>query len=196
MCYVVQVEVGRRDQLIEAAVDYVFANGVSDLSLRPLAEALGTSSRMLIYHFETKDRLLVEVLNAARAQQYRMLQAWVADGQTLPDIVRLYWAWATTESSRPYIRLFFEVFGMAVQGRPGTEEVLPALTRESVGLLGDVVRGSRSEESVAEVALQSVAMLRGLLFHWLCGDDPAALNAALEDFLENVNRRLESGRGR
>ena len=55
-----------------------------------------------------------------------------------------------------------------------------------------MARRSGSEASVAEVALQSVAMLRGLLFHWLCGDDPAALNAALEDFLAYMSRRLES----
>lgn len=191
----VNAELARRDQLIEAAVEYVFANGVSDLSLRPLAEALGTSSRMLIYHFETKDKLLVEILQAARAEQYRMLQAWAAEGRSVPEIVRSYWTWATTDSSRPYMRLFFEVFGMAVQGRPGTEEVLPALTQESVGLLGDVARRSATEPLAADLALQSVAMLRGLLFQWLCGDELASLNAALEQFLAYVSSRLKvSGR--
>jgi AcrR family transcriptional regulator len=182
----------RREQLVDAAVDYVFEHGVSDLSLRPLAEALGTSSRMLIYHFGTKEQLLVEVLKAARARQYRMLEAWVAEGRTLPDIVRLYWNWATAESSRPYMRLFFEVFGMAVQSRPGTEEVLPALSRESIGLLGAVARKSMPGATAAELARLSVATLRGLLFEWLCGDDVALLTQALERFLAYMTDRHES----
>ena len=182
----------RREQLIEAAVDYVFEHGVSDLSLRPLAEALGTSSRMLIYHFETKDQLLVEVLKAARARQYHMLEAWVAEGHSLPEIIRLYWNWATAESSRPYMRLFFEVFGMAVQGRPGTEEVLPALSRESVGLFNAVARKSMPHAAAAELARLSVATLRGLLFEWLCGDDVELLTAALERFLAYMVDRQES----
>jgi AcrR family transcriptional regulator len=182
----------RRDQLVEAAVDYVFDKGVSDLSLRPLADALGTSSRMLIYHFETKEHLLVQVLQAARARQYVMLEAWVAEGRTLPDILRLYWAWATKNSSRPYVRLFFEVFGMAVQERPGMDEVLPALAQESLGLFGAVARTSAPEAAAGELARVSVAVVRGLLFEWLCGDDRALLTEALERFLAYLTIQLES----
>ena len=189
--YLVLAATSRREQLVQAAVDYVFEYGVSDLSLRPLAEALGTSSRMLIHHFETKEQLLVEVLKAARARQYQTLDAWAAKGRTPPEIVRLYWRWATAESSRPYMRLFFEVFGMAVQGRPGTQEVLPALSRESIGLLGNVARKSVSEAEAAELARLAVATLRGLLFEWLCGDDLELLTDALERFLAEVTHEQE-----
>jgi hypothetical protein len=119
-----------------------------------------------------------------------MLDAWVAEGRTLPEIIRLYWRWATTESSRPYMRLFFEVFGMAVQGRPGTDEVLPALTHESVGLLGSVAEASASDSSADELARLSVGVVRGLLFQWLCGDDLALLDAALERFVAYVTAQL------
>jgi AcrR family transcriptional regulator len=57
----------RRAELIDAALDYVMAHGLVGLSLRPLAAQLGTSDRMLIYHFGSKERLVGEVL--ARAQQ-------------------------------------------------------------------------------------------------------------------------------
>src|SRR5262249_33905902 len=165
--------------------------GASDLSLRPLADALGTSSRMLIYHFGTKDQLLVEILQAARARQYAMLEAWVAEGRTLPELIRLYWTWATTDTSRPYIRLFFEVFGMAVQGRPGTDDVLPALTDESIGLFGAVAGASAPGRAPNELAHLSVGVVRGLLFQWLCGDDLTLLSAALERFLAYLSGHLE-----
>jgi AcrR family transcriptional regulator len=37
--------------------------------LEPLATAAGTSSRMLIYHFGTRDGLLREILGQARQRQ-------------------------------------------------------------------------------------------------------------------------------
>jgi len=54
-----------RQQLLHACVDHALAHGLPD-RLEPLAAAAGTSSRMLIYHFGTRDGLLREVLGAAR----------------------------------------------------------------------------------------------------------------------------------
>src|SRR3954447_26012850 len=53
---------GRRESVANAATDYVLEHGLIGLSLRPLAAALGTSDRMLLYHFEGKDDLVATVL--------------------------------------------------------------------------------------------------------------------------------------
>jgi AcrR family transcriptional regulator len=55
----------RRHDLAEAATDYVLEHGLLDLSLRPLAAALGTSDRMLLYHFGSKDELVAAVLRTS-----------------------------------------------------------------------------------------------------------------------------------
>ena len=55
----------RREQLAEAATDYAIEHGLIGLSLRPLAVALGTSDRMLLYHFRDKDGLYAAVLRSA-----------------------------------------------------------------------------------------------------------------------------------
>lgn len=52
----------RRLELLDGAVDYVVANGISDLSLRPLAVALGTQAPVLLHHFGTKEQLVMEIL--------------------------------------------------------------------------------------------------------------------------------------
>ena len=61
-----------RQQWTDAATDYVLEHGLIGLSLRPLAAALGTSDRMLIYRFGNKDSLVAEVLrtSTARATDY------------------------------------------------------------------------------------------------------------------------------
>src|SRR6476661_1699755 len=55
----------RRQVLAEAATDYVLEHGLLDLSLRPLAAELGTSDRMLLYHFKDKNDLVATVLNVS-----------------------------------------------------------------------------------------------------------------------------------
>ncbi|MGW7521886.1 TetR/AcrR family transcriptional regulator [Streptomyces sp. NPDC054783] len=52
----------KRRDLLDRVREYVLRNGLADLSLRPLARALGTSDRMLLYYFGTKERMVAEAL--------------------------------------------------------------------------------------------------------------------------------------
>ena len=184
-------ELDRKAEILDAAVDYVFEYGVSDLSLRPLAEHLGTSARMLVYHFESKEQLLVEVIAAARARQYEMLAEWREQGATAAGLIRRYWAWAALETSRPYIRLFFEVYGLAVQQRPGTDDYLPALVDQAVTFFGSAVpEGSLPRAEVAMLTRLAIAVLRGLLFDLLATNDRPPLDEALERFLAFFESQL------
>ena len=181
----------RKTEVLEGIVDYVFENGVSDLSLRPLAEALNTSPRMLLYHFGTKERLLAEVLAAARARQYAMLGEWAQEGATLPELVRRYWAWAASDRSRPYMRLFFEVYGLAVQGRPGTEDVLPSVSSHAVEFFSTAAtRTGVTSDAVDELVRLSLAVMRGLLFDLLATNDRPPLDADLDRFLAFLASQL------
>jgi AcrR family transcriptional regulator len=164
---------------------------VSDLSLRPLAEALGTSSRMLIYHFGTKERLLLEVVAAARARQYAMLEEWTAAGATLTEVMRSYWQWARQDASQPYLRLFFEVFGMAVQGRPGTDGVLEALSGDAMRLFGSLAQQDGADEASDELAMMAICMLRGALFQLLATGERDRLDGAMERFLHFLGAKSE-----
>ncbi|MDX6233815.1 MAG: hypothetical protein QOH68_2887 [Nocardioidaceae bacterium] len=65
----------KRDELTEAATDYVLEHGLIGLSLRPLAAALGTSDRMLIYHFGSKDELIAAVLAASNNRSMAFINA-------------------------------------------------------------------------------------------------------------------------
>jgi AcrR family transcriptional regulator len=184
-------ELRRKDEIRDAIVDYVFEHGVSDLSLRPLAEHLGTSARMLLYHFETKEKLLVEVIAAARARQYESLAQWREQGATTAGLIRRYWQWAAMDSSRAYIRLFFEVYGLALQGRPGTEEYLPALVDQAVTFFASAAPSTGlPPEEVAMLIRLAIAVLRGLLFDLLATNDRPLLDEALERFLAYFESQL------
>lgn len=181
----------RREEICDAIVDYVSANGVSDLSLRPLAEHLGTSPRMLLYHFNSKEQLLSEVLAAARARQYEMLHTWAAEGVTAVGIIRRYWDFAASEAARPYMRLFFEVYGLALQERPGTEGVLRDLTDQAVAFFQPAIETTGLAGTAAnEVTRLALGVLRGLLFDLLATNDRAPLDAAFERFIVSFESSL------
>ncbi len=55
----------RRDELLEAVTDHVLVHGLIGLTLRPVAAAIGTSDRMLIYHFGSRDALVSAVVARA-----------------------------------------------------------------------------------------------------------------------------------
>ena len=63
----------RRAELLDRAVDYVCRQGLADLSLRPLAKAVGSSPRVLLYYFGSKENLVVEIIGRGRARQRAMM---------------------------------------------------------------------------------------------------------------------------
>src|SRR3954451_19659362 len=84
----------RRPELLEQAADYVLAHGLSGLSIRPLAAALGLSHRTLLYHFGSKDELVVAVLDVIRARDQGRIRETLrrADPSTAADLFRAAWA--------------------------------------------------------------------------------------------------------
>jgi AcrR family transcriptional regulator len=105
-----------RERLLARAVDWTLTHGVAGLTLRPLAKALGTSDRMLIYHFGSKDALVDAVLLTANQRLLAGLdpQPLTAEG-TVPALVTGLWSQLSTEEAEPYLRLYFEVYGLALQ---------------------------------------------------------------------------------
>src|SRR5204863_5443118 len=77
----------RRADLLAAATQHVLDHGMAKLSLRPLARALSTSPRMLLYHFGSKEQLVTEVLAAARTRQAELTAGWVAEQPDLEPTV-------------------------------------------------------------------------------------------------------------
>src|SRR5919112_4020150 len=82
-----------KGRLLEAAIAHIASRGVSDLSLRELAAAIGTSHRMLIHHFGSREALWVEVIRAVEARQRALLAEVTPDpGATAGEAMRQWWA--------------------------------------------------------------------------------------------------------
>src|SRR5260370_40373449 len=89
---VARTESESKDRLLRAATEYVAEHGVTDLSLRGLAAAIGTSHRMLIYHFGSKEDLLIAVIRTVEEQQRQLLAGFRVDPALPPaDVLRHMW---------------------------------------------------------------------------------------------------------
>jgi AcrR family transcriptional regulator len=175
---------GPRDKLLAAAVDHVLAHGLSDLSLRELAAAIGTSHRMLIYHFGSKEGLIVAVIQTVEAAQRDAFDQLATEDLAPADALRSMWERFTDPSLGPHERLFFEIYGQALQGRPGAVDLLDGIIESWVepSAAYSIEHGADPEVARADARL-GVAVIRGLLLDWLATGDRAGVDAAFERYV-------------
>ncbi|MBV9413208.1 MAG: TetR/AcrR family transcriptional regulator [Acidimicrobiia bacterium] len=185
-----------RATLLDAAVEFAANNGLSDVSLRQMATALGTSHRMLIYHFGSKEGLLVGVVNEVERRQREGMLALGADDTVSPaDALRQMWATLADSSLWPFERLFFEVYGQALQGRPHMGTFLDGVVDswlEPATALG-MRMGMRKRDARAWARL-GLAVTRGILLDLLATGDRKGCDDAIDKFVASLPPEL-SGEG-
>ena len=160
----------------------MLANGLSGLSLRPLAKALGTSPRMLLYDFGSKERLVEEILAEVRRRGAALLaEAPFEIGMQPVEGLAAVWEWASAEERAPFMRLFFQVFVDAMTH--------PELYAEGARpMIGDWVAFLGASGVDPALATLYVAVIRGLLLDRLTTADPTHADAALARFTELLER--------
>jgi AcrR family transcriptional regulator len=173
-----------RGQLLSRAVDHIAEHGVGALTLRGLAAGIGTSHRMLIYHFGSKEGLLVEVVREVESRQRAALTTLDLDpANSLADTIRAMWRRLADPALWPYERLFFEMYGQAVQGYPGTAGLLEGVVDSWLDLNVELAARWDVPAEVARThARLGLAVIRGLLLDLLATGDRAGTDAALETF--------------
>ena len=109
----------RRAEILARIVDEFLARGVGDFSLRPLAERVGSSARLLIYHFDSKEQLVADALDEVRRSIGQSLRAEAerTEPRSLRALMTMVWDWATAQNNQRYLRLLFEVDGLAMYDR-------------------------------------------------------------------------------
>ena len=176
-----------KSTLLQSVMVHVAEHGMSDLSLREIAAGVGTSHRMLIYHFGSREGLVAAIVEAVEADQRQVL-AHLAETATDPtDVIRALWAQVSDPALRPFVRLFYEVVAHAFHGRPGTEGFLDSLTEPWLEQAVEIAERMGAGRSVDDIRL-GVAVTRGLLIEVLATGDAGPATASLERFIEMWER--------
>jgi len=180
----------RRAELLDKIVEELLASGAGDLSLRPLAERVGTSARLLIYHFETKEQLIAVALAEARRQIQASLGARAAEvkPQSLRALVMMWWDWATEAANQRYFRLLFEVDGLSMFNRVNfSEEAKRANSAAWTHLIQGAAKTLSPEGGLfAAHSTLILGAFTGLLQEFLSTGDRKSTTAALRALLDLV----------
>ena len=183
-----------RTLLLDRVLTYAATEGVADKSLREIAAGLGTSHRMLLYHFGSREGLLAAVVGAVEAQQRAVLSSLVTQVGPGggPELMLRLWDQVSDPGVRPFVRLFFAAVGMAVQGVPGTQVLLDTLTEPWLREAGEAARRLGLPIDPAALRL-GVATSRGLLLELLAGADAEEVTASYRLFVEMWQRWAAPG---
>jgi len=181
----------RKRELLEAAYGYLLAHGLADFSLRPLARAIGSSPRVLLYLFGSKDGLTRALLARAREEEVGALAALGTTRQQagMAAAGREVWAWLVNPSHRALLTLWLEGYARSLLGDRGP---WASFAQETVGdwleLLAarqsDSRRHSRAGEDERTLLL---AVLRGALLDVLATGDVERTTRAVEHHLAGLS---------
>jgi len=170
----------RQVELLESAYRYALEHGLADLSLRPLAAAIGSSPRVLMFLYGNKDGLVRALLARARADELALLDG-VGRSIGLVAAVERVWTWLAAEQHRPLLRLWAEAYARSLVEPDGA---WAGFARATVNDWLDVLAScqpAHERDSAAGAARRTLALavLRGALLDLLATGDEDRVTAAV-----------------
>lgn len=174
----------RRAELVEAAYRYVLANGLADVSLRPIAEAIGSSTGVLRFLFGSRDGLVAALLERARADELAMLDR-LPDAGDLAAVARAVWDWLADPAHAALLRLWTESYATALRDQTGpwsgfaastVRDWLAVLAKAQPASVRNTARGRAQRTAV-------LAVLRGAVLDLLATGDHARTTRAVRETL-------------
>jgi AcrR family transcriptional regulator len=183
----------RQDELLELAYQYVLANGLADMSLRPLAKAIGSSPRVLLFLYGSKDALIRALLDRARSDELAAIDAFkeAESGAGLADSARQVWDWLSAPDHRLLLGLWVEAYARSLVDPAGPWAGFAAQTvQDWLGLLASRQPPARRDSPAGAAERTAVlALLRGAMLDLLATGD-------LPRTAESVGLLLEAIPGR
>ncbi|WP_432948894.1 TetR/AcrR family transcriptional regulator [Kribbella sp. CA-253562] len=174
----------REQELLERAYEYSLTHGLAELSLRPLATAIGSSPRVLLFLFGSKDGLIRALLARARADELSLLQRLRYDEQPGLEVIGMeLWRWLSAPERRPLMNLWVEAYGRSLVSPDGP---WGDYARSTVADWLELLKASQPDaESKHARARRTalLALLRGALLDLLATGDLDRTSKAVESYL-------------
>ena len=168
----------RREELLEKAYAFVLEHGLADLSLRPLAQAVGSSPRVLLFLFDSKEGLVRELLARARRDELDALAGIEGD---LDAVTARLWEWLSATEHRPLLVLWVEAYARSLIDPAGPWSGFARQTVEDwLAVLAEAQPPAvrRTEAGEAE-RTRVLALLRGALLDLLATGDATRVGRSI-----------------
>ncbi|MEV0285021.1 MULTISPECIES: TetR/AcrR family transcriptional regulator [unclassified Kribbella] len=178
----------RQQELLERAYAYSLSHGLADLSLRPLATAIGSSPRVLLFLFDSKDGLIRALLARARVDELELLRQIderYDEPPGLTAVARELWTWLAAPERRPLMKFWVEAYGRSLVAPKGP---WADYGRSTVDDWLELLKASQPDPGTPEAEARRtavLAMLRGALLDLLATGDLERTTRAVEDYLDS-----------
>ena len=172
----------RRRQLLDKLVEEFARGGIGDRSLRDVAAAVGTSHRMLLHHFGSREELLIAIVEEAELRQMALVPEIPMDPAAG---FAAMWADLRRPELRHLERLFFECYSRAAQGEEPFTRIVPGAVD---GWLREVEAAAAGVPYDGPMARLGLAVTRGLLLDLVATEDETGVDAAAEAFVKLLRR--------
>jgi AcrR family transcriptional regulator len=173
----------RQDELLELAYQYVLTRGLADMSLRPLAKAIGSSPRVLLFLYGSKDNLIRALLDRARSDELAAVAAFreTDSPADLIDSARQVWHWLADQSHRHLLGLWVEAYARSLVDPAGPWAGFAAQTvQDWLGLLASRQPPRRRGRAGAAERTAVLAVLRGAMLDLLATGDVTRTSRAVD----------------
>ena len=183
------VNTRRPIELLDAIFDYLLKHGVSDLSLRPLAKAVRSSPRVLLYHFGSKEAMVDRVLSHIREQQRaRYVQMSATTAFPISVGCREIWQSMIAPETEPHFRLFFEIYSLAMQRPRRFADFLHNTVNDWLEfMVAPMCREGCRRGDARALATVVLAGFRGLMLDYCATHDRRRLDRALDFWLHGLD---------
>jgi AcrR family transcriptional regulator len=170
----------RKTELRDAALAYLLEHGFASVSLRPMAVELGTSARILMFHFKSKEGLLQEVMEELHSRlQSSFLRLNKSERQGIPPLKR-FWLWAIGKRNFAYLRLLYESQIVAAQNPKEYGKYLKKASRDWQSIVLQAL--SEPLRSTATATL-CIAVFDGLMLEMINTGERSRLTHAMDKFI-------------
>jgi AcrR family transcriptional regulator len=177
----------RQQELLQRAYEYVLQHGLMTLSLRPLAQAIGSSPRVLLFLFGSKEGLVQALLARARVAELAFL-AQMRRPDDFDSVVRRVWQWLVAKEHRPMLVLWLETYAHSLVEPAGAYGQFALRTVDDwLELLAthQTPQHRRTRAGANQRAL-ALAVLRGAMLDLLASGDEVRTTALVEAHLSGI----------
>lgn len=172
---------GPRELLLRRIVEWFATHGVLDTSMRSLAEGVGTSNRMLNYHFGSREQLLTAVIGIVCEAEGQALEECLNQAQDPVEAGRVYWH-HVADTASSFAPLFYELSSHAMYGKPHAEQLRRTLTEAWLSGFRSGFARVTDQSHADQLARLCLAVGRGILFEMALTGDRKAADDAIEEF--------------
>jgi AcrR family transcriptional regulator len=186
----------RPAKLLDAIVGYLVKTGVAELSLRPLAKAVGSSPRVLLYYFGSKEELVVRALRRLRERQRGTFSGLREAKYERPsDACRTIWKQMSAPQSEKLFTFFFETYALALRHPRRFGDFLTNAVEDWLEFVAEaLIRKGQTRSEARAFATIVIAGFRGFMLDYCASRDRERVDRAVDlwlDSLDTISPKLE-----